>query len=51
MKTQTDSLKLRKTYQPPRAEIIGMVTQSVLCNSALIANTTEAVTTETFVFP
>ncbi len=50
MKQKESGLK-RQPYQPPRVEIIGMVTQSVLCSSALIGNTTEKVTTETFVFP
>lgn len=51
MKTQTESLKLRQTYQPPRVEVLEIKPQGVLCGSALDGNATEAVTTGTFTFP
>jgi len=43
MKTQTEGLKTRQTYQPPRAEIIELVTQGVLCGSAISSNSNESV--------
>ena len=48
---QTENSLKRQTYEPPRAEIINLETQGVLCSSALMGNSTESVTTETFVFP
>ena len=51
MKTQTEGLKTRQTYQPPRAEIIELGVLGVLCGSALGGNATEAVGIQTFVFP
>ena len=48
---EKDNFKKRATYVPPRAEVIGIEPISVLCSSALMGNSTESVTTETFVFP
>ena len=43
MKTQTEGLKTRQTYQPPRAEIIELAVQGVLCGSAIGGNSNESV--------
>lgn len=51
MKTQTEGLKTRQTYQPPKVEVLEIKPQGVLCGSALGGNSTEAVGIQTFVFP
>lgn len=50
MNQKESSLK-RQPYLPPRAEILELEPQSVLCSSAIDGNSTEAVTTGTFIFP
>ena len=53
MKTIARELE-RKPYEAPRAEIIQNEKQSVLCASGatgLKGNSTESVTTQTFIFP
>ena len=49
MKQVESSLK-RQKYQTPRAEIINIETQTVLCTSSMQGNNTENVTIETFDF-
>ena len=49
MKQLESSLKKQK-YQSPRAEIINIETQNVLCLSSMQGNTTQNVTIETFDF-
>ncbi len=51
MKEKSNGLKERQPYQPPHVEIIEIEVQGVLCGSALLGNSTESVTTETFIFP
>lgn len=48
MKTQKEVLKTRQTYQPPKAEIIELVTQGVLCASGIRGNSTESVGISSF---
>ena len=48
MKTQKEVLKTRQTYQSPKAEIIELVTQGVLCASAIRSNSPESVGISSF---
>lgn len=44
--------QIKTHYEPPRAEVIAIEQQGMLCGSAIIGNnTTESVTHGTFVFP
>ena len=50
MKENDTTLK-RRPYLAPRSEVLEIEQCNVLCSSALLGNSTESVTTETFIFP
>ena len=50
MKVKPSSSK-RRTYEAPSAEIFETEAPAVLCYSALMGNSTESVTTQSFIFP